>query len=254
MLRKLMIAASALALVACATPAPPRGGVDASAALAAAVADAGRPAEDVAKDAVRKPAETLAFARAAPGQSVAEILPGGGYFTRLLSKAAGPNGRVIALVPAQAAANSPSQIDPVRAIAANPAYANVSVETLDGVLAPSVPVDLVFTAQNYHDIHAYFGAEAAAQFNRAAYASLKPGGTYLVIDHASVPGAGTTVSKTLHRIEASTVKAEILAAGFVFDGESPILANAADPRTAVVFDPSIRGHTDQFMMRFRKPE
>ena len=252
MLRFAIVAASAIALVACATPAPPLGGANATAAIAMAV-DAGRPADDVAKDAVRKPAETLAFAGVTPGQTVAEMLPGGGYFTRLLSKAVGPNGRVIALVSAQTAATNPAQIDPVRAIVANPAYANVTVETPAGGLTPSVPVDVVFTAQNYHDIHAYFGAEVAAQFNRSVYASLKPGGTYLVIDHSSVAGAGASVSKTLHRIEASTVKAEILAAGFVFDGESPILANSADPRTAIVFDPAIRGHTDQFMMRFKKP-
>lgn len=254
MLRFVIAAASAIALVACATPAPPPGGASATAAIAMAVADAGRPGEDTAKDAVRKPAETLAFAGVTPGQTVAEMLPGGGYFTRLLSKTVGPNGRVIALVSAQTAATSPTQIDPVRAIVANPAYANVTVETPASGLAPSLPVDVVFTAQNYHDIHAYFGAEAAAQFNRSVFASLKPGGTYLVIDHSSLAGAGVSVSKTLHRIEASTVKAEILAAGFVFEGESPILANSADPRTGVVFDPAIRGHTDQFMMRFKKPD
>lgn len=253
MIRTLLVAVSVAVLAACASGAPPVGGVNATAAYAASVTDAGRPAEDVAKDAVRKPAETLAFAGILPGQTVAEILPGGGYFTRLISKAVGPNGKVIALVSAETAARNASQIDPIRAIAATPAYANVTVETPTGGLAPSVPVDVVFTAQNYHDIHAFYGADVAAAFNRTVFASLKPGGTYLVIDHASVAGAGTTVSKTLHRIEASTVKAEILAAGFVFDGESAILANAADPRTAIVFDPAIRGHTDQFMMRFKKP-
>jgi predicted methyltransferase len=253
MLRPLVIAVSTFALVACATPAPPAGGVSANAALMAAVADAGRPAEDVAKDAVRKPAETLAFARVMPGQSVAEILPGGGYFTRLLSKAVGPNGKVHALVPA-AAMSFPPQIDPVRAIASSPGYGNVYVETPDGPIKPSAPVDLIFTAQNYHDIHGYYGAEAAAAFNRAAFESLKPGGTYLVIDHSAVAGAGTSGARSIHRIEASVVKAEVIAAGFIFDGESNILGNAADPRTANVFDEVIRGRTDQFMMRFRKPD
>jgi predicted methyltransferase len=252
MLRKLFLAASAFALVACATPAPPVGGVNANAAITMAVADAGRPADDVAKDAVRKPAETLAFARVLPGQAVAEILPGGGYFTRLLSKTVGPDGRVYALVPASAM-SFPPQIDPVRAIASDPGYTNVYVETPDGPIQPSVPVDMVFTAQNYHDIHGYFGAEAAAAFNRAAFASLKPGGTYVVIDHSAVAGAGTSGARSIHRIEASVVKTEVVAAGFVFDGESNILANPADPRTATVFDPSIRGHTDQFMLRFKKP-
>lgn len=252
MLRTLIFAASAAALVACASTAPPAGTVNATAAYDAAIGDAGRPAEDVAKDALRKPAETLAFARVMPGQSVAEILPGGGYFTRLLSKAVGPNGKVHAIVPAQAAA-LPAQIDPVRAIASNAAYTNVYVETPEGAMTPSAPVDLIFTAQNYHDIHAYYGPTAAAAFNQGAFASLKPGGTYIVIDHTSLPGAGVTVAKSLHRIEPSVVKAEVIAAGFVFEGESTILAAPADPRTANVFDPVIRGKTDQFMLRFRKP-
>jgi predicted methyltransferase len=253
MLRKLFIVASAAALIACATTeAPPRGGVEATAAYAASVSDANRPEADVAKDAVRKPAETLAFARLMPGQHVAEVLPGGGYFTRLLSRTVGPNGKVHAIVPASAL-SFPDQIEPVRAIAANAAYGNVYVETPDGPMTPSEPVDVYFTAQNYHDIHAYFGADAAAAFNKAVFESLKPGGTYIVIDHSAVAGAGVTGAKTVHRIEASVVKAEVVAAGFVFDGESTILANPADPRTATVFDASIRGRTDQFMLRFKKP-
>jgi len=252
MLRSLLIAASAVALVACASTAPPPGSVNATAAYDMAVADANRPAEDVAKDALRKPAETLAFARVMPGQTVAEILPGAGYFTRLLSKAVGPNGKVISIVPSTAL-SFPAQIDPVRGIAANAAYGNVFVETPEGTLSTSEPVDVYFTAQNYHDLHAYYGAEAAAAFNRDVFKSLKPGGTFLVIDHASVAGAGTSVSRSLHRIEASVVRREIEAAGFVFDGESAILAQPADPRTQNVFEEPIRGKTDQFMMRFRKP-
>lgn len=254
MLRTLAFALSAIALAACSTtPADvPAGTVNATAAYDMAVADANRPAGDVAKDAMRKPAETLAFARVMPGQTVAELLPGGGYFTRLLSKAVGPNGKVISIVPSSAL-SFPDQIDPVRAIASNAAYANVFVETPEGTLAPSQSVDVYLTAQNYHDLHAYYCAEAAAAFNRAVFQSLKPGGTFLVIDHSSVAGAGVSVSKSLHRIEASVVRREIEAAGFVFDGESTVLAQAADPRTQIVFDAAIRGKTDQFMMRFKKP-
>lgn len=254
MLRTLAFAVSAIALAACSTtPADaPAGTVVATAAYDMAVNDANRPADDVAKDAVRKPAETLAFARVMPGQTVAEVLPGGGYFTRLLSKAVGPNGKVISIVPASAL-TFPPQIDPVRAIASNAAYTNVFVETPEGTLSTSQPVDVYFTAQNYHDIHGYFGAEAAAAFNRAVFQSLKPGGTYIVIDHSAVAGAGVTGAKTIHRIEASVVKAEVIAAGFVFDGELTALANPADPRTGNVFDAAIRGHTDQFALRFKKP-
>jgi predicted methyltransferase len=252
MIRRALLAA-ALALAACATSeAPPRGGVSATAAYDAAIDDASRPADDRAKDAARKPAETLAFARVTPGQSVAELLPGGGYFTRLLSKAVGPNGKVHAIVPAQATQIA-AQIDPIRKIAADAAYANVYVETPDGAMTPSAQVDVYFTAQNYHDIHAYYGAEAAKAFNSGVFAVLKPGGMLVVIDHSSVAGAGVSVSRSLHRIEASVVRKEIEAAGFVFDGESAALALPADPRTQNVFDPAIRGKTDQFMMRFKKP-
>lgn len=253
MIRSMLLIAGAFALAACATTeAPPRGEVLATGAYDAAIHDTGRPAEDTAKDAVRKPGETLAFSRILPGQSVAEVLPGGGYFTRLISKAVGPNGKVHAIVPASAL-TFPPQIEPVRAIAANDAYKNVYVETPDGPLTSSGLVDVYFTAQNYHDIHGYFGAAAAAQFNKAAFDSLKPGGYYIVIDHSAVAGAGTTGAKTIHRIEASVVRREVEAAGFVFDGETNTLANPADPRTATVFDPSIRGRTDQFALRFKKP-
>lgn len=248
MLRALALAA-VLTLAACAsTPTAPT-----AQSYATAVADAGRPAADTARDAARKPAETLAFAGIRPGQTVAELLPGGGYFTRLLSKAVGPTGRVIALVPASAEQTNPDQVKPVRAIAADPAYGNVTLETPTGALLPSVQVDVVFTAQNYHDVHAYFGAEAVKLLNAALYAKLNPGGTYFIIDHAAAPGAGTSVARSLHRIDVASVKAEVPQAGFVLDGESAILANPADPHTAIVFDPSIRGQTDQFMLRFKKP-
>jgi len=253
MLRTLLIAASAIALVACAsTEAPPVGTVNATVDYDMAVNDANRPADDVAKDTLRKPTETLAFTRVMPGQTVAEALPGGGCFTRPLSKAVGPNGKVISLVPASAI-TFPPQIDPVRAIASNAAYTNVYVETPEGTLSSSQPVDVYFTAQNYHDIHGYFGAEAAAAFNRAVFNYLKPGGADIVIDHSAVAGAGVSGTKTIHRIEASVVKAEVIAAGFVFDGELIALANPADPRTGNVFDEAIRGRTDQFALRFRKP-
>jgi predicted methyltransferase len=93
--------------------------------------------------------------------------------------------------------------------------------------------------------------------NRTAFAALKPGGVYIIIDHSAVAGAPVQTEDgdaTLHRIDQATVRSEVEAAGFVFDGESDVLRNGADTRTASVFDPSIRGRTDQFMMRFRKPE
>ena len=160
---------------------------------------------------------------------------------------------MIALVPADTAARNPRQIDPVRAIAAMPTYSNVTVETPNGTPTPSILVDLIWTTENYHDIHAFSGAEAAAAVNKAVFGALKPGGVYLVADHSAQAGSGTRDCKTLHRIDIAVVKQEVLAAGFVLDGESDLLANPADTRALLVFDPAIRGHTDQFVLRFRKP-
>ena len=124
------------------------------------------------------------------------------------------------------------------------------------IRAPEVPagLDLVFTAQNYHDLHlAPFPADTAARVNARVFAALKPGGVYVIVDHYAVDGTGRASADTLHRIDIAAVKSEVEAAGFVLEAESEVLANPADPRIASVFDLSIRGHTSQFMLRFRKP-
>jgi predicted methyltransferase len=224
--------------------------------LSAAVADAGRPAADTDRDANRKPAETLAFAGVAPGQQVAELLPGAGYFTRIMSKVVGPTGHIYALVPAQspdAPANAPDFAARIKAVASDPAYSNVTVISEPfGELKTPAPVDLVWTSQNYHDLHNLPGLDVTV-FNQMVFEALKPGGTYFILDHASEPGAGASVTSTLHRIDPEVVRREVLAAGFVFVGASELLRQPADPHTAKVFDPGIRGHTDQFILKFRKP-
>jgi predicted methyltransferase len=224
--------------------------------IAAAVADSNRPDADKARDANRKPAQTLEALGVKPGEQVAEILPGGGYFTRIFSKAVGAQGHVYALVPQRppnAPADMPDLAGAVKAIAANANYANVSVivAPLTQLVTPA-QVDLVFTAQNYHDLH-NFPVDVVA-LNRTILDSLKPGGLYVVLDHSAPAGSGLQDTKTLHRIDAEVVKKEVTAAGFEFVGSSDVLANAADPRTANVFDPSIRGKTDQFILKFRKPK
>jgi predicted methyltransferase len=224
--------------------------------LAAAIADPVRPAGDTERDANRKPAETLAFAGIAPGEQIAELLPGGGYFTRIMAKAVGPSGHLYALVPApspDAPANTPDFAARVKAVAADPNYSNVSVITEPfATLKVPVPVDMVWTSQNYHDLHNFPGLDITV-FNQLVFESLKPGGIYFILDHASAPGAGTSVTSTLHRIDPETVKREVLAAGFIFVGSSNLLRQSADPHTAKVFDPAIRGRTDQFILKFRKP-
>ena len=220
--------------------------------ILAALSDTRRPPEDTARDAARHAAETLAFAGARPGARVGEILPGGGYFTRLLAVAVGPEGRVYPVVRPEATVASWEK--PALEVAAQYPNATVVRSEFSAMSFPE-PLDVMFTAQNYHDFHItgyHFGE--AAQINSAAFAAMKPGGAYVVIDHSAISGAPVSADReSLHRIDQAAARREIEAAGFVLEAESEALRNPGDPRTAGVFDPAIRGHTDQFMMRFRKP-
>lgn len=220
------------------------------------LADPTRPAEDSARDVNRKPLEVIAFAGVKSGDRVIDFIPGGGYFTRVLSGVVGPKGHVYATVPAAAADYQAKLTATIVTFAQT--HPNVSVEIAKGALTPSDgPVDVLWTAQNYHDLYNRPGDAGGPppllQINKAVYAALKPGGVYLIIDHDDAPGAGVSHTKTLHRIEGAVVRKDVEAAGFVFEGESDVLRNPADPHTASVFDASIRGHTDQFVYKFRKP-
>ena len=210
-----------------------------------------RPAEDIARDAARKPADMVAFAHVGPGKVVADIIPGGGYFTRVFSAAVGDGGKVVAVIPPPARAAYGDASKTIDDMAAAPG-SNIVVVASPADLAWTGRLDVAWTAQNYHDLHNGQTPEQVMGFNRAVYAELKSGGYYVILDHAA-PGTGLTATKSMHRIDPETVKAEVVAAGFVFDGESKAMANPADPHTAIVFDPSIRGKTDQFVYRFRKP-
>ena len=220
--------------------------------VAAAAADAGRPAADTARDATRKPGDVMAFAGVKPGQKIGELIPGGGYYTRLLSKAVGANGKVYALWPEGLAKARPQLVDASKAIGPN-----VVVATYAGAsLGAPEPLDMVWTSENYHDFHnAPPGAPPAdiAAFNKSVFDALKPGGVFLIEDHAAAAGAGVTTTSTQHRIDPAAVKSEVTAAGFVLEAQSDVLANPADPHTASVFDASIKGHTDKLLFRFRKP-
>jgi len=219
--------------------------------VAAALADPDRPAADKARDEQRKAAEVVEFAGIKPGDKAADMFPGGGYFTRIFAKVVGPNGVVYAAV-----GNAKESTPPP----ANPAFPNIKVDSQAwGEFGPPDKLDVVFNSQFYHDLfNPQFnpptgGPEGLAKVNKAIFNALKPGGVYVVIDHAGAAGTGYTQMNTLHRIEEKVVKEELLQAGFVLEAESDVLHNPADPHTAMVFDPSIRGKTDQFMLRFRKP-
>jgi predicted methyltransferase len=244
MLRNLTIQLAGLALLT-ALSAPAQAADKIPAYVAAAVANPARPAADVQRDAGRKPAETIAFVGVKPGDKVGELVPGGGYFTRVIAKVVGPKGHVYALSQRQSAAAD--------ALAADPAYGNItSMTTPMADLKAPEPLDLVWTSENYHDMHK--SGTDMGPMNRAIFAALKPGGIYLVLDHIAAPGAAAADMKTLHRIDPAIVKAEVLAAGFVLDSESDLLHNPADTHALFSSDPSVHDKTDRFILKFRKPK
>jgi predicted methyltransferase len=224
-----------------------------TAANATATATAGRPDTDTARDADRKPAEMVAFATVKPGQVVIDYIPGRGYFTRVFSDAVGTKGSVYAVTPQSVIDRFKDRPRPPP-VSGEPGRGNVHEAIATGA-SMNVPAkaDLVWTSQNYHDIHIWGGEPGAAELNKAAFDALKPGGYYVVLDHSGVAGLDDAGMAKLHRIDEAVVKKEVLAAGFKLDAESDALRHAADTRTAGVFDGSIRGKTDQFILRFRKP-
>ena len=221
--------------------------------IAAALADPARPAADVARDAARKPAELLALADIKAGDRVADFVIGGGYVARILSAAVGPTGHVYAYQPAEFIKFQASYGENLKKVA--DAYKNVT--PLDASLQQlDLPdgLDAIVTVQNYHDLYLKpFPAGTAAKVDAELFKSLKPGGVLLVVDHAALPGSGISAADSLHRIDPAAVKSDLKAAGFVLESESPLYHDAADPHTTNVFDPSIRGKTDQFTLVFRKP-
>ena len=259
-MRHYLIAAAVLALAGCgptsqapATPTAAEVSADAP-QIAAALADTRRSDDERGRDAVRHAAETLAFAGIEPGDRVADIFPGGGYWTRLFAVAVGDEGHVYPTIRPDGVAGEYET--PVLDVAAQYPNATMARTPYDALAYPE-PLDVIFTAQNYHDMGlTEYNLGDRAQMNASAFAALKPGGLYVIIDHAAADGAAleTDAQTALHRIDQAIVRAEVEAAGFVFDAESDVLRNAADTRTTNVFAPAIRGSTDQFMMRFRKPE
>lgn len=257
-MRKVILSVvAAMALAACAMndskPRADDGAAMAAAvasAIAASVADAGRPADDVKRDVDRKPSEMLAFAGVKAGSKVVDFIPGGGYFTRLFAKVVGATGKVYAAAPPSRDGSAPAVV----AIAADPGYANVTVMPLStGGFATPEPVDIIWTAQNYHDLHLAALKVDVPATNKLLLAALKPGGVLIVVDHVAADGTGLDIPDKLHRINPDIVKQELTAAGFVFEAESTVLRNSSDDHSKGVFDPSVRGHTDQFVYKFRKP-
>ena len=215
------------------------------------LADSARPEEDRVRDAGRRPEQVLEFFGVGPGAHVADLLAGAGYYTRILVPVVGPDGAVYT-------GNNPFfqrfGEEAMTALLSQPGFENV--HRIDGpvdeiALPLDGSLDVVMVVLAYHDL--WLTDEDRAELNRRVMASLKPGGVYGIIDHHAAAGAGTSVIESLHRIEESVIVDEITAAGFMLAARGDFLSNPNDDRSVRIFDPSIRGQTDRFVLRFEKP-
>jgi len=225
--------------------------------IAAAVASPGRSADNVKLDESRKPAQVLGFLGLRPGMKVIDLFGGNRYWSEIMARAVGPKGRVSVWEPTQFYdADAKKAFEEFRAKNPNVSIVSTPFE------APSLPTnyaDLVMLNLNYHDT--YWQSDKykiprmdPAAFLKTVYAAMKPGAVIGVIDHVASPNPDTraTVDK-FHRIDPEVVKADFKRAGFVFAGSSDMLRNPADDHSLLVFDPKIRGKTDRFIFKFKKP-
>lgn len=217
--------------------------------MTAALAAPARTAENKARDAARKPIETVQFFGIKTGQTAIDMVAAGGWFTEVLSAAVGPTGKVYSqnppfLVQADAEKALHDRLGNVQA---------VHVQLAEAI--PAASVDAAVTAMNLHDVYNGYAGQAGGEdqavgFLKSIYAALKPGGVLGVIDHVGVAGKDNAM---LHRMLPQQARDALTKAGFTIEAESQLLANPADDHSKGVFDPSIMGHTDQFMFRARKP-
>jgi predicted methyltransferase len=239
----------AVTLSACHQPQANQG--NQSEIIARAVADPARPAAYKAADKFRKPAETLAFAGVRPGMVVGEFYPAGGYFTRMLSDVVGPGGHIYAI-------ENKGWNDSVKddqAMLAEGKWKNVSLDVQPfGTVNFRKPLDLAWVTQNYHDLKIpQYGNVDTVAFDRAVYAALKPGGIFFILDHQGWPGMTPADIAKVHRVDKAQVIREVTSAGFQLAGEGAFLHQASDDPHLPIFDKKVRGHTDQYALKFVKP-
>ncbi len=249
MLKRALLLAAALILPLASASAVP-------ADTAAAVAAPGRPADALALDEVRKPAEVLRWLGLQRGDRVFDFLTGNGYYAEIMARAVGPTGHVTGwntpsfMRSAGAALNGIRERNPNTSFYATPNNA---------FALPEQAYDFIMLHLVYHDTYwesARFGIARIdpATITGALFRATRPGGTVAVIDHVAAPGRDTRAEvEATHRILPATVRADFERAGFEFVGESDILRNAGDDRSKSVFDPGIRGRTDRVVYRFRRP-
>jgi predicted methyltransferase len=221
--------------------------------IARAVADPARPStHKKLLDPLRKPAETLAFSGVRPGMIVGEFYPGGGYFTRMISDVVGRTGHVYGIENER----WKQAVDTDKELLAEGRWKNVSIDVQPfGTVNFPKPIDLAWVTQNYHDMKiAKYGKVDTVAFDRAVYKALKPGGIYFILDHQGAPGLTDEQIEKLHRINRDVVVKEVTSAGFKLVAEGNFLRRPSDDHTKPIFDPAVRGHTDQYALKFVKPK
>lgn len=226
--------------------------------LEKAVAAPGRPADATMLDAGRKPAEVLAFLGLKPGMAAADVMTGSGYWAEIMANAVGPRGKVTAFEPAQFY-NDPDEQKVWKALTGRRSDIDFQRYPFEAFSAGGRRFDVVMISLNYHDLYwesAKYGIPRTdpQAFLAQLYAAVKPGGVVGVIDHAGPAGDTRAIVEKLHRIDPAVVKTDFAAAGFRLEAESPLLANQGDDHTKLVFDSAVRGRTDRFLYRFRKPK
>ncbi|MDG6347800.1 methyltransferase [Luteimonas sp. 8-5] len=205
--------------------------------------------DDVYDDSRREIAQIMAFSEVKAGDTVLELVPGSGYWSKVFSAIVGPMGKVYLAVPTPMEKYS----EATKSLPSRLANTQLLLQPADALSAPT-PVDVVFTSQNYHDYPlSFMGPTDPAVLNKAVFDMLNPGGVYIIIDHAAQDGSGLRDADSLHRIDPQLVRQQVEAAGFEFVGQSDALSNPVDDRTLSVFNDEIRGYTDQFIYKFRKP-
>ena len=205
-----------------------------------------------ADDPTLKASDVVAFMGLKAGSKVADIVPG--KLAAAESRAVGPTGKLYAVMPDEITKVNAGALPALKAGAANSPNIEIVTGAVNAVALPS-GLDAVFIRQNYHDLYdPFMGPADVPAFNKKVFAALKPGGVFVIQDHVAPAGSGLAATNTTHRIDPERVKADMRAAGFTFAGESKVFASAADDHTKQVFDPSVRGKTDQFLYKFAKPK
>jgi predicted methyltransferase len=212
-----------------------------------------RPEADKKRDADRKPAETLAFFGVKPGMQVCELMTSRGYFTGCLAEAVGDTGKVYGQNNKWLRERIKPDNRPLGALITAGGYKNIIEQDteLEDLQLPHGQIDAVFMVMFYHDTY-WLGINREAM-NASVKASLKPGGIYGIIDHTAAPGMTTLDVNKNHRIERHVVIEDVTKAGFEFAEETDLLENPKDPLNVNVFQQELRGHTNQFVLKFRKP-